>query len=313
MPMAAYEQGRASGSCWDEVDTGGSEARLEDSAETTGPRGDGRRGVNGDRFDERMTSLVRTIEGEIIPRLVLARRADARAARNAAFRPVEPWVPDAENVTEFAELLLAHEASIALAYVESIRVMGASLESICLDLLAPAARRLGEMWSEDRCNFMDVTLGLCRLHDVLREVNPGFRDTSERHSQKRKALLVPAPGEQHTFGLAVVIEFFRRAGWEVWSDFPQSCSDLVSLVQRETFAVVGLSVGSDVRLERVAGAIHAVRRASRNQQIGVLVGGSVINARPELVALVGADATASDGRLAALQADNVVGLLARPC
>jgi methanogenic corrinoid protein MtbC1 len=41
----------------------------------------------------------------------------------------------------------------------------------------------------------------------------------------------------------------------------------------------------------------------------VLVGGSIINARPELVSLMGADATAGDGRRAVQQAEGVVRLL----
>jgi hypothetical protein len=53
-----------------------------------------------------------------------------------------------------------------------------------------------------------------------------------------------------------------------------------------------------------------MRRASRNPALGVLVGGRVFVERPELVALVGADATASDARQAALQAESLRRLMA---
>jgi MerR family transcriptional regulator, light-induced transcriptional regulator len=46
-------------------------------------------------------------------------------------------------------------------------------------------------------------------------------------------------------------------------------------------------------------APRAVRRPSRNDSIGVLVGGPAFYGRPELVAEVGADGTARDGREAA--------------
>jgi len=56
-------------------------------------------------------------------------------------------------------------------------------------------------------------------------------------------------------------------------------------------------------LEPLARTIHALRRASRNADIGVMVGGQVFNEHPEYVALVGADTTAADARQAALQAE----------
>ena len=55
-------------------------------------------------------------------------------------------------------------------------------------------------------------------------------------------------------------------------------------------------------------AIRAIRRSSLNRNIGVLVGGPIFVAHPELVARVGADATAIDGGQAALQAENLLTL-----
>ena len=76
---------------------------------------------------------------------------------------------------ELVRLLLAHDVGVASAYVETVRQRGASLEGIFLRLLAPAARELGLLWEEDECDFMQVTVGLCRLHHLLRELSPEFR------------------------------------------------------------------------------------------------------------------------------------------
>ena len=43
-------------------------------------------------------------------------------------------------------------------------------------------------------------------------------------------MLVPAPGEQHTFGLRVVEEFLLRDGWEVRSNLRASEDEVVQLV-----------------------------------------------------------------------------------
>jgi methanogenic corrinoid protein MtbC1 len=257
-------------------------------------------------YRAQLRGLVRTIEGEIIPRLVLS----GRSARHAAGRHADDGAaPDADNVTELAMMLLRHDASVALAYVESIRDVGAPLGEIYLNLLAPAARRLGELWHQDRCSFVEVTLGLCSLHQVLRSLSPQFVGEAGAAGRGKRILLVPALGEQHTFGLMMVVEFFRRSGWDVRHQMADNVDDLARLVRNEWFSVVGLSVGCEARIESVAPAIRAVRRASCNRGLGVMVGGSIVNARPDLVPLMGADATAGDGLDAVRQAERVVNLL----
>jgi methanogenic corrinoid protein MtbC1 len=150
---------------------------------------------------------------------------------------------------------------------------------------------------------------LCALHQLLRGLSPGAVRGTGEGALERRILLVPAPGEQHTFGLVMVAEFFRHAGWEVWFETPQTTADLSRLVRGEWFTVVGMSVGCETPLSCVAPAILAARRASCNRTLGVMIGGALVNARPELVSLMGADATACDGRRAVAQAEGVVRLL----
>jgi methanogenic corrinoid protein MtbC1 len=254
--------------------------------------------------EARKARLVRTIEGEIVPRLVLARRvgkvADSHQGACGS-------APDATDVKELVRLLLAHDAAVASAYVETVRQRGAALDVVCLELLAPAARELGLLWEEDECDFMQVTVGLCRLHQLLRELSAEFRCDTPETGLDRRILLAPCPGEQHTFGLSLVAQFLTRAGWDVWHEFPGSSAEILELVRGNWFAVVGLSLGSDLRLEAMAAMIRSIRHASRNRAVGVMVGGPLLLARPELVALVGADATAADGPQAVLRAESICG------
>ena len=251
-------------------------------------------------------SLVRTVEAEIIPRLLLAGRV--AVPRPIAAAPGS--VPlGAQEVVELAELVLVRDADVAASYVEGLRARGQPIESLYLDLLAPTARHLGNLWVEDICSFADVTVALCRLHQVLFEVTPTFERASEWRAHGRRALLVPVPGEQHSFGLTMVAEFFRHDGWDVWSGPELSSTDLVKTVAKDWFAVVGLSVASERRLDAASAAVRAVRRASRNRTVGVMVGGPVFLEHPEFVALVGADTTAVDGRHAVLQAHHLMTLL----
>jgi MerR family transcriptional regulator, light-induced transcriptional regulator len=245
--------------------------------------------------------LVRTIEGEIVPRLVLARRV---VREDGAMGTSGCGTPDETDVLELVRLLMQHELGVATAYVETVRQRGATLDLICLELLAPAARELGRLWEYDECDFLQVTLALCRLHQLLRELSAEFRGDEFEHERERRILLAPCPGEQHTFGVSVVGEFLQRAGWEVLQEFPDSTEEILNLVRRNWFAVVGLSVGSERKLEEIAAMIRAIRGASMNRSVGVLVGGPMLLARPEIVQFVGADGTAPDGPQAVLCAEH---------
>lgn len=168
--------------------------------------------------------------------------------------PTDKVVPDAEDVKAFAKLVLLHDTSVAHSYIRALRTQGTSLETICLNLLAPTARHLGDLWSEDLCDFTDVTVGLCRLHQVLREFSADFQSEVEQYETDqrecgRRVLLLPVPGEQHSFGLLMVAEFFRRSSWDVWGGPAASSDDLISLVRSEWFAMVGLSLSCERHLD----------------------------------------------------------------
>jgi transcriptional regulator PpsR len=118
-------------------------------------------------------------------------------------------------------------------------------------------------------------------------------------------LLLPGPGEQHTFGLVMVSEFFRRAGWDVAGGPWEAGADPIIMVRREWFDVVGFSLGSELHLDELAQCIRAVRKAAINPRIGIMVGGPIFSLHPEFVSRVGADGAASDGRKAPEMAERL--------
>ncbi len=247
-------------------------------------------------------AIEHTVAAQVIPRLVLAGRA--------AFAPAAAPLIALADVTSLAEAAVSPEEGAALGVVASARARGVPLESIYLDLLAPAARHLGELWDNDTTDFSTVTLGLWRLHGVMRAVGPAFWQPTARRLQTSRALLSPVPGAQHNFGVMMVADFFRRAGWSVWCEPATTAINLTDLVRAEWFAVIGFSIGTQIHVDELASCIRAVRRASRNRALGVMVGGPLVNERPELVQLVGADATARDGWQAVLQAQGMLNLMA---
>lgn len=250
--------------------------------------------------------LSRMIATEVIPRLLLATRA-AAPARPAAAADIP--APSQREITQLLVLAMREEVEAVAAHVDSVLARGVPVEAVFLDLLSPVARRLGELWESDECNFAEVTIGLMRLQQVLRRLSPSFQHDAARPDLAYRVLLMPTPGEQHTFGLVIVGEFFRRAGWDVHGGAHLTDDELAGLVSRTWFGVVGFSLGSENGTDALAASIRRVRRASCNPDIGVMVGGPLLLAQPGLVARVGADATAGDAREAILQAHRLLHLL----
>lgn len=239
-----------------------------------------------------MNWLVRTIEAEIIPRLVAAHRQDEEHGTLLAAK-IFP-----EDIIAFSDIAMQHDAAACLEFVASIRRRGVSLPALYLDLIAPAASRLGTLWCEDQCDFTLVTVGLWRMQQVLYDLSPEFRTGPEAAvTEQRRIMLSAVPGSQHTMGILMVSEFFHRAGWNVWGEPMATREDLVSAISQQWFDVIGISVGSEPQLETVGELIHALRRASKNPEVRVMLGGPV-NIPSDYARQCGANAVASDAEQA---------------
>ncbi len=236
--------------------------------------------------------LARAIELEIIPRLMLAHK-QIRASQLLPGSGVRT-ITEAE-VVEFATITVRHDCSVAQAFTEALVSQGATYEQLFVELLAPAARKLGELWESDYFSFSDVTIGLSRIQQLVHEVGPGLDTEADATQGLASALLVPMPGEQHSLGVLLVEEFFRRAGWSVWTPQNVTSGQLVAIVRQEHFDMVGISVTCEVETQRLAALVDSIRSASLNKGLLVMVGGRFVNEHPELVAEVGADATDIDG------------------
>lgn len=251
--------------------------------------------------------LNRIVETEILPRLMLARAGAATGP--VITRPSPPTTKD--DTTELVRLLMGQEDDSIQTFIELLERRGATPASLYLGVITQTARKLGELWDEDRCDFAQVTIGLGRLQQVVRALSPTFQtEGAPRSAHADTVLLLPAPGEQHTLGLVILAEFFRRAGWHVAGGPVSTGYDAADLVRTNCVDVAGFSVGSISRLDGLTACIRSVRRASRNRYLGVMVGGPLFLQHPELVTRVGADTTAADAPDAVRQARGLLAMRA---
>ncbi len=250
--------------------------------------------------------LARMVEAEIIPRLMLSHRQEP-APQTCNI------LPDAEQIASFTALMLAPAGDDVEARLDDLLAGGLTPDSLLLDLLVPTARHLGLLWEEDLCDFVEVTRAMGRVQRIMREVSHRFGIEPEAGRVERSILLLPCPGEAHSFGLTLVERCFLKAGWDVTCSVSDPDDAVLTRVRDNWFDVVGLSLACDVLLPRATRMIAELRRYSRNSSLRVMVGGPAFAADPERVREVGADATAADVRQVLCIAESLLDLPVRPC
>lgn len=242
--------------------------------------------------DFRYSKLSRIVAEHVLPQLV---------ALHAAANCSSPVVPArTREIAELARLLMGPQNEDAADFVLTLKDGGVSLDDLHAELLEPAARLLGELWTEDKADFLDVTIGMTRLQRLV-HVFEGLGDVLD-YDDKRRVLLASAPGEQHSLGSTIVQKFLRAGGWHVWSCSSANIAEPADLAAREWFGVVGFSLGSDVHVPSLTEAVALVRQRSLNPRVGIMIGGSAVARDPELVNRVGADGTAANGPAAVVLA-----------
>ncbi|WP_052214056.1 B12-binding domain-containing protein [Belnapia sp. F-4-1] len=218
---------------------------------------------------------------------------------------------DPARIDALGAMLLRHDGTSATAYVMALHRTGMAVEDIYLGLLAPTAQLLGQFWADDVCDFATVTLGLGQLRRIRESLAPHLVEGAPPPRPGGPSVLLSSvPGEQHAFGLEMVADFFRRAGWQTHCMPVRSIGDLTGLLRRTHIEVLGLTLGARQRMDLLAATIRRARQASRYRGLAVMVGGPAFIDHPGHAALVGADATAADAREAPVQAARLLRLLA---
>ena len=271
----------------------------------------------GTAGDDSRNALLRAIETQIIPRLVLAHRgATAPRVGNCASEGDEPGItprPTHAEINEVTGIVLRGDLAAAADFLGSLQSRGVPTESLYLDLLSLAARHFGQMWESEEADFVDVTLALHRLQKLAHDLSGDFIGSGDDQASPDgpRALCVALPGEQHVFGAQLVGEFLRRARGDVWDAPGATERDILSLAEREWFALVGVSISTAGQFDALAALVRQLRRVSLNPDLRVMVGGRPFEEHPEWAALVGADATARDGREAVAKAQGLLELTHR--
>ncbi len=267
-------------------------------------------GEEGDEgYDECKGSLRSVIESQIIPRLLQAHAAPT-ASNAQDFNAV--YEPSTAEVEAFATLCIHAAAEQSMALVKELQRNGVGNDDLFLKLMAPAARCLGVWWEEDKTDFTLVTLGLLRMQQITHELGYDYHSGPQDVGMVRRVMLAAAPGSQHILGLVMVSEFFRKEGWQVVVEIANTEKEIFQAAGNEWFDLIGLSVGLVEQLPTLGSLITRVKKASRNPDTPVLLGGPAFFSSEVSAESLGANGISLDALHGVRLASSLVDPLKRP-
>lgn len=240
-------------------------------------------------------SLLSVIDQQIIPQLAgVHEDADTPSAHGPT--PDLPFDPDA--VRAFARLCCEGDDQAGRDFVAALLDRGHALPDVLQQVVAPAARCLGEWWDQDQIGFQDVSLGLVRMQNITHHFTPMQRRPTRQEEDRFHVMVAAAPGSRHLLGLAMVQELFANDGWDVRVELATDDSSLRQALAGDWFDVLGLSVGLTEHLPGLPALIADLRRHSLNPRLGVLLGGAAFAGMPASAPAMGADAICLEPMLA---------------
>jgi hypothetical protein len=236
----------------------------------------------------------------ILPRVgsvLVPQRANAAGAGSprviAPRRLGAAWHPPRGVGAELAGILLAVDGCDTDRYVGALIEQGAGLETLFQEVFEPAARCLGGLWEEDRCDEFHVTLALGRLQLEVHRLSRSLARQPPAMLPGHAILIAPQPGEAHGLNATMNRELFVRDGWDVSHKIPSDNNGLRDILHENWFDVLDLSLSGALRREQQLPAmrvtIRAARAASLNPEIAVMVDGRSFVDRPDAYLEVGAD------------------------
>jgi methylmalonyl-CoA mutase cobalamin-binding subunit len=168
---------------------------------------------------------------------------------------------------------------------------GLGLETVFLQTIPSAAKLFHQWWAQDEIDFVAVTQASYRLQELVYKLSAEFVLSGPQCGglSNYAALLVNTPQSQHSLGLLILSQYFKRYGWQVVGDTTWREPDMVIAVQSGYIDLLGLSVSDERQLGYLKKLIATLRKKSLNPGLLVMVGGPLLASHAHLGQWLGAD------------------------
>mgnify|MGYP003336039482 FL=1 len=215
--------------------------------------------------------------------------SSALAPRSAGFGASVLGVEDAQQL---ARLSLQATSNLH-AQIALWQRRGLDWPQIYLEGITEAARVLGRWWLCDEIDFASVTVGSSRLHRLLYDLSPQFLAGAQA-PLGTTALLLAEPESQHTMGLFMLSEFFKRAGWYTLVEQPRLDANVLRLLSSHWVDVLALSVSTQRQWPALKALVRQARQLSPNPRMVIIAGGPMAMEHAGLLQELGVDWVGED-------------------
>ncbi len=188
-------------------------------------------------------------------------------------------------IADLSDALLSRDEGAGLRLVRKSLSDGIAVEDIYLVYLTGAARKLGDRWAQGKLTSSQVTIAAARFYAILRGISSHL--APQDVPDARFAVFATVPGEQHTLGITMAADLFRRDGWLIDLKVGRQHDDLLHELAETDFAILGLSATSEATLPELIRLIAAVRVSFPH--VRIVVGGHLGETEPRLRQLTDAD------------------------
>ncbi len=200
-----------------------------------------------------------------------------------------------DTIAPVARALSGSDDGLRRRVLGNLRLQGVSQEDIVDRLIPMIARRLGEEWCSDQTSFADVTIGVGRLQQLVREIARDWRGDAMGRLDAPCILMVVPEEDYHTLGPMLAATQFRRLGVSVQMSLGRPESEVVGRLRNGAFDMVTISIAWEGRLEKLRNMINLMN-VTRSSRPPVVVGGSYIENAQAIRSFTGADHVTSDPR-----------------
>lgn len=229
---------------------------------------------------------------EILPEDLVVNFAREVILRVASKEEALEHVPHAasqEDIKKLCHALVADDETAAAGIISDLRAEGVKPEEIYLKQLAAAARMLGDMWVSDELTFVEVTIGTGRMFAIMRSIRHLFEPSVQ--SREKTAIFAAVPGEDHTLGVHMAADIFRRDGWDIALKVGLNHDQLVAEIEQQPGSIVGLSISGEHSIEALSRLVVALHISCPRAML--VVNGSNLEEVQPILKLMGLDGIAS--------------------
>ena len=237
---------------------------------------------------EMMLWLNKTIESEIIPRLLMGHKIES-ANQEAVSQASKIKVKKAQ-IVDFCQVLLDGPIEECFSFIDRMQKSGHSLVSLYIDLIPASTRRLQQLWESDENSFTEVTMALGRAQNLIHQLSPIFMSQGNFTEFQGNALLINAPGSQHTLGILILGEFFKLNGWNTTVEIEMTSAELKKRIHSQAYDLLAISISCEDQWGTMETLLNEVKKVSKNKGMLTMVGGPLFDYKPALVNACSADA-----------------------